>query len=424
MAAADSMNQLIGLGNLIGQVTGKSSTQKSTQTTQGNITQAGVDRLLEQILSGKGGVKDISGAVRGAGLYNSSTELQLQNDLAARAAGEVEARRAGTTTTTETTTEQPGIGIGSLIAPLAGAAVVRPFLDRMMGLAGGGSSAGNAALGTSASMVNPTAGAGFTAAGPAVGDLSNMAALGAAGTASGINNVISGLTASGSGTALQGAGALGGSLASDLGMAFGDAASAGSTALQGASAASGFGDLVSNVPIVGNILSGLLGGQNGDPFGSPFGFASTLASGAMSMGPLGLIAAPVAATFGMMLSDLGISVVCTALQKYGHLDSAEYAKGQSFLKKLNRRVVRGYYHWGVPLAYKIYAEEGKGKWTRRALPWARSRTKLIASDSKIRHLRYPLGTLTIILGQPICWCIGGLLDLRDYLVEKRDGIRI
>ena len=423
MAAADSMNQLIGLGNLIGQVTGKSSSQKSTQTTQGNISQTGVDRLLEQILSGKGGVKDISGAVRGAGLYNSSTELQLQNDLAARAAGEVEARRAGTTTTTETETDQPGIGIGSLIAPLAGAAVVRPLLDKFMGMAGDALNPAASAAGTSSALVAPTAGSGFTQAGPAVGDLSNMAALGAAGTASGINNVISGLTSAGSGTAIQGAGALSGNLASDLGMAFGDAASAGSTALS-AGAGGGAAGGLSSVPIVGNILSGLLGGQNGDPFGNPFGFASTLASGAMSMGPLGLIAAPVAATFGMMLSDLGISVVCTALQKYGHLDKAEYAKGQEFLKKLNRRVVRGYYHWGVPLAYRIYAEEGKGKWTRLALPWARSRTKLIASSSKTRYLRYPLGTLTVVIGQPICWCIGGLLDLRDYLVEKRDGIRI
>src|ERR1043165_2766322 len=112
MAAADSMNSLIGLGNLVGQITGKSSSTQQTQTSRGNITQEGVDRLLQQILAGKGGVKDISGAARGAGLYNSSTEAQLQNDLAARAAGEVAARQAGTTTTTESETNQPGIGIG------------------------------------------------------------------------------------------------------------------------------------------------------------------------------------------------------------------------------------------------------------------------------------------------------------------------
>lgn len=426
MAAADSMNTLVGLTNMIGAIQGTSKNQSSTQTTQGNISQAGVDRVLQQILAGKGGVKDIAGAARGAGLYNSSTEAQLQNDLAARAAGEVAARQAGTTTTTDTTVDQPGLGIGSLIKPMIGMGLIRPLLDQVMGMGTAGSTGTTAAASAPLTTAGQVTAPNPIAAGTATGDLSNMAQASMVNTASGINNVISGLTASGSGAAVQGTGALGGSLASDLGMTAADAASAASTAVNtGSAAAGGAAGGLSGIPLIGNVLSGLLGGSNGDPFGSPFGLATSMAGGAAAMGPLGLIAAPVAATFGMMLSDLGISIICSALQHHGLLDEKEYAKGQEYIKRISKKTLRGYYHFGIPAAKAIYKEKGQGKVTRLVLPWARSRTSLIAAKGKwVKYLRYPLGTLTILVGQPICYGVGTLLILRDRLEELRDGIRI
>ena len=136
------------MDNLLGLVQGLQG-KKSTQTTTGNTTttkrsdmsEVGMQRMLEKILAGPGGVKDISGAARGAGLYNSTTEAQLRNDLAARAAGELEERRAGETTSTDvnqqTVMEQPGMGLSGLLKPLALASVAKPIMGGLSGLMSG-----------------------------------------------------------------------------------------------------------------------------------------------------------------------------------------------------------------------------------------------------------------------------------------------
>lgn len=390
--SGDSLNSLVNLGNLIGNITGRSGSQTKTSTTKGNITKEGADRIIQQILAGRGGVKDISGAARGAGLYDSSTEAQLLNDLNARVAGEVAARQAGTTTTETSDLNQEGIGIGSLAAPLIGAAVLRPILSNLLGdgteAAAAGVNAVSQAAPTAALGATPiTAGAGFTAGGNLGNSLIPT-------ITSSPSNVLGSIISGGSGS-LSGLGGAAG-LAADLGMT---AAEPGvSTAVNQIGG--------SSVPIIGNVLSGLFGGNNGDPFGSPVGFGTTALSGAASMGPAGLIAAPVAAVFGSMLNDLGVkSIICTALQARGLLDKDEYAKSSAYLSSMNRYTLRGYHVWAEKVARKI--EKGDKLATILSLPWARSRTKLLASSrSLLDYIRFPLGTLTIFVGEPVCYLIG------------------
>lgn len=396
MATNNSLQTLVSGADLITKLMGGKSTQTSTSSTQSNISQEGVDRLVQQILAGRGGVKDIAGAARGAGLYNGSTEAQMLNDLAARTAGEVEARRAGTTTTQETTTQTPGMDLGTVGLGLGALALGKPILEKALGL-------GSQALGLTgnASMASQ----GLTGVSPSV----NLAAS----NASTISPTWNGLSMLGSaipgfqigGDLLQGSGALLGAgsgaagLASDLGLSV--AGNAGSVAVdQG---------LSSLIPGAGSFLSGLFGAQNGDPFGSPLGFLSSMGGGAMAMGPYGMIAAPVLGLAGSMLSDLGLkSIVCTALMKHGLIDKDEYAKGQAYLQTLSQFTLLGYYSWGRKLAAKI--DQGDKKTIKMCLPWARSRTKLIADESKfVKYFKYPLGTLTLVVGQPLCWLLGTLL---------------
>lgn len=403
--SSDSLNSLVNLGNLIGNITGRSGSQTKTSTTKGNITKAGADRIIQQILAGRGGVKDISGAARGAGLFDSSTEAQLLNDLNARVAGEVAARQAGTTTTETSDLNQEGIGLGSLATPLIGAAVIRPILSSLLG-EGTEEAAGtavNQAL-TSAPVSSGaapiTASSGFTAG----GNLGNSL-IPTIGTSSGLGVNLGGAAIGGSG-ALSGLGGASG-LAADLGLSAAEPGVATAVSQVGANAGAGA------VPIIGNVLSGLFGGGNGDPFGSPVGFGASALGGAAALGPAGLIAAPVAAVFGSMLNDLGVkSIICTALQARGLLDPAEYARSQAQLATLNPDIIRGYHAWAYWVAKKI--EEGNKFAIMSTLPWARSRTKLYGSNSNslYKYLKYPLGTLTVVIGEPICWCIGKLISLR------------
>lgn len=102
---------------LLGAVTGKSGTSKTTgsntttvandsqsQTVTGsNITPEGVKGLIDQILGGSGGLADLASGAKTAGIYNSSTQQLLSNDLIARTAAQVAAQAAGTTSTTKNT---------------------------------------------------------------------------------------------------------------------------------------------------------------------------------------------------------------------------------------------------------------------------------------------------------------------------------
>lgn len=424
MAAIDQLNALMSLGQALG---GKSTTTKgsSSTTQQTNISDAGAQELLRQILAGPGGLAGISGQARGSGLYDSTTEAVLKGNAAARAAADVEARRSPTTQTSTSSQTQstPGINLSTLAGPLAlglGRNLLGAGADYIGGLLNPGTTL-PANLAVSPSLSLGTAGA-------AGNTLASSAALasGAGGGAS-LANMLGGAAPAASSTASLG-GALagtGGALSTGLagaGAGAGAAASAGSSAISaapgltlgssgaaigGASALEGFGNLaMNNVPVVGSVLSGLLGGGVANT--SLEQFLGAVGSGAMAMGPMGMIAAPVAMTFGAMLNDLGISsIVCTALVKKGLLDQGEYAKGQAYIQGISKLTIRGYHLWGFAVAKKIEAEVMLGPWTKRALPWARSRTKLIAEGSGWkRYFKYPRGTLTLLIGQPLCWILG------------------
>lgn len=102
---------LSGVANLTNLFLGSTSTQSGTTTNSGGTTVStnetsvspdAVNALVNSILSGSQGLAAVSSGQKGAGLYNSSTNTLLSNDLVARAAAEGAKLNQKTTQTTVT----------------------------------------------------------------------------------------------------------------------------------------------------------------------------------------------------------------------------------------------------------------------------------------------------------------------------------
>lgn len=370
MAAADQLN---GFLNLINSVNGKSQTTKTsggTTTQQTNVSDQGVQAILQQILSGQGGVKSIGNRARSSGLYNSTSEDILLGNLYSDAANKAELARTPTVTTTApqtSVTKQDGIGVGGLAANLGGAFLASQALN----------------LGVKALSPALEAGGSY---------ISDLLGLG---------------SGSGNGNKLKL-----GDVDVDVGGGFGGNVGSSGT---GISTGEGYG---LNTSTLGDFSgSSSVPGAKGINFGfdTDTGGASVGVSGLGALGGLlGSVLSGISGNSGGSSSSggggggngtSGGSVICTALKDMGLLDKELHAAGSVYLNKMNPITVVGYQVWGNKIADKI--REGNKGWTKVALPIARSRTSLLASSgSFMDHVKYPLGSLTKFVGEPICHLIG------------------
>jgi len=75
----------------------KDSTTQTDQTTKTSgtttdqlvVDQAGIDKLVQDILSSNQGLADIFSGEQSSGLYNSTTAASMAGDLASKVAGEI-----------------------------------------------------------------------------------------------------------------------------------------------------------------------------------------------------------------------------------------------------------------------------------------------------------------------------------------------
>lgn len=386
-----NLESLLGITQAIkGQAETQVSNKQGSTTTKGNISDEGMQRVIDKILGGQGGIRDISSGARGAGLYDSTTEQQLTNDLVARAAGEVAERQAGTTTDTNetitTNTEVPGVGLGKAAGLLGLLSAGKPLLEGALGLGGktaqaaGGINLGSGLGASLGSTLAPAMGTTKFAAGLNGNSLSSL--FGGSGGGIDLANV-----SAGSG--------LGSSLGTSLGQFGGMAGSGGGNIFSNAA------NFASGVPGAGSFLSGLLGGGDPNDMGATSLITNALA-GFATAGPVGLLAAPIMAILGSSLG--GVSVICTALVNKGLLDKDLYEAGREYLDSMPHATRIGYIKTFAPIAKKI--DEGSKFWTYACLPFARGRTKLLASKSKFKYFKHPIGSLTKFVGEPVCYLIG------------------
>lgn len=137
-----SLGQITDLLGLIQGVQGsggKETTSGGTSTQQTQVSDAGINQILQGILAGPGGVSSVGGAARRTGLYNSTTEDRQMGNLLATAANQAELARSPTVTTTptittETENEGSGLGtLGAIIGGLAGANFLYNTFSPMLG---------------------------------------------------------------------------------------------------------------------------------------------------------------------------------------------------------------------------------------------------------------------------------------------------
>lgn len=375
MAAID---QLTSLANLIGGLKDKTSTTKTsggTSTQQTNVSDQGVQQILNQILSGSGGVKTIGSRARSSGLYNSTSEDLLLGNLYATAANQAELARSPTVTTTTPQTQvttQKGTSAGDLAGTLGGA-----FLASQ-------------ALNIGAKALQPAIDSGTNYVSDLLGSLLGT----------------SGVTGSGTG---DGSKVKLGDVDVGVGGGFGGSVGGSGT---GIATGEGFGI---NTSTLGNF-----GGSSAvpDAKGINFGFDTDTGGTSVGVGGLGAIGGLLGSVLSSVTGSSGSSssggggngtsggsVICTALKDIGLLDKELHAAGAKYLNAMNPITVIGYQVWGNKIADKI--REGDKFWTKLSLPIATSRTSLLATNgSFMDHVKYPLGTITKFIGEPVCYLIG------------------
>lgn len=116
----------------------KTTTGPSTETTQTNLSMEGLDAVLRQILESNQGLASVASGQRRAGLYNSSANTLLTNDLITRAAGEVAKINAPQTRTStgQRTVQEAPLSIGKGLGTIAAGTLVNNILksDKVKGV--------------------------------------------------------------------------------------------------------------------------------------------------------------------------------------------------------------------------------------------------------------------------------------------------
>lgn len=99
------------------------------------------------------------------------------------------------------------------------------------------------------------------------------------------------------------------------------------------------------------------------------------------------------------------SIICTKLYELGLLEKELYLAAREDSAKVAPETYSGYISWAQYVVPRMTATNLLSK---LLLPIVKSRYRLLAGYSKFE----PLGATTIYIGQPICFAIGAILNLR------------
>lgn len=388
MAADGGLGDITNLLNLV-------KDQKSSSTVTTGISKEGVTQQINDILQGTSGLASVAGAQKTAGLYNSSTNTQLTNDLLARASAQVAARNAPVTTSqtkkasvtkqniegilastalrkvlgSDTVTkgakdvygsiaDELGIATGTndtatanALSSVSGAgpgAQVGDFTSLESSLAGGTSGVGSdIGAGSASALADTVTGTGVAAQ---AGDTSvaGLEALDSAAAAGTAGATAAQVASFGAGTEAGAAGA-----AADFGLA-GEATTAGVTTGETAAglaagevgAEAGLGTALGATgiglaltPLVGGIAKAIGSGDVND-VGDVYGqFGHWVGDRLQSTGD----------AIGQAAKDVTGWIVCTELLRQGKFNRRHYAAGLRVFESYPRHLLCGYYIWAIPL---------------------------------------------------------------------------
>ena len=393
--------------DLIKLFTGNSGGSNTTTTTSGRIgtkqtmiSSELATQMLQNALESNQGLAAIAQGQAGAGMYNSTTNKLLTNDLLARLTANIAEKAAPTVESISPTTQTAKVAntVPSLkgqVPTLAALTLGKPLLDKV-----GKSKSIYDVVNTISDFVTPAATL------PATEALSSIGGLPAASAAPG--SVLELLSATSQVSPIvydalaPAADAISSALSSGTFAAFDTASTAGelagtSAALEGATADSLLGATATEAAIDSGILGGV-GSEIGAAAGA--GTAAGLAAGAADAGVLAT--AGVAAEGGSVLVEalplvLGW-VICTELQDSGELPNELYLAGALRTINLPASVIRGYQWWAIPYTRLMRRSTLARKFIK---PFAIARASYIATG------KFNLaGWLSVVIGEPICAILG------------------
>lgn len=341
-------------------MTSKKSTTKTsggtqTQTSGLDITEEGRKKMIQDLLESNGGLAETASGQRRAGLYNSSTNQLLINDLLDRVTSSVDRDTAKTTTKTVTspstqqTVAPARLGLGDAALGIGGAVAAKKVYD-ILSSDGGILSAGGSAV---------EALPDFVPAFDGVGDFANFGSASGLPVVSIASNILSGKPED--------------ALASGLGFV------AGNALLPGVGGP--IGAVISEILPIEGIL-GDIGGFFGDLFG-------------------------------------GGSVVCTELRRQGIMSAELYANDVSYAAThISPVVLEGYRSWGVPLVSLMRRSKLVTKlvafFAVNRAHYVASRYGTVDYSP----LRAPVGAVVNLVGVPVCYVIGTVLRAAKIKLAK------
>ena len=132
--STDSLTSLLKLFQTFSGSSGTQTTSGGTTTKQTILDQNTLNAMLKSAMEGTGGVQglaQVAGGQRAAGMYDSTVNTQLTNDLMSRLATQTAVAGAPTVTTspkTTVTTAAPGVGTGG-VGAIAALSLGKNLLD-------------------------------------------------------------------------------------------------------------------------------------------------------------------------------------------------------------------------------------------------------------------------------------------------------
>lgn len=344
IAPVDSIGNL---SSLLGLLKGKSST--STSTT--NMSSEGMTKLLQNILGSTQGLASVASGQKTAGMYGSTVNQQMINDLLTRASGEVASKSSTTTTSNRTPAALGGKNILDALLLSQSTKLLGPTLKK---------------------VGNPFETAGNSLADAIFGSSSAAAPLSAEAFASNVGMSLGADAGIGSALGVDwGLGTLGVNLGAEAGASF--------LAEAGAS----FG-------------------------GEALAATALEAAGSSAAAAAATTAIEAAATEAGIAeaipAAIALWVICTELNARGYLDNKLYSASAMHALTLPANVLRGYHWWAVPFTRKLRNSPRLAKWIT---PLVKSRCNYLLTDSK----KYFFGYLTVVLGERVCALIGDMVKV-------------
>lgn len=365
-------------------------TTTQTNTSSETVSNDKAKAYLQQILESNSGLATVSSGQKAAGMYGSTVNTQLTNDLLARASAQTAALSS---TKTSTSSGKTGAQLNPLatLGSLAAGQVLTPVVkagSKKLGLDKLGDNISNAVFGDTSSGSF----AGFPAADAQMNAVTNPFPIGSVGKdfSTDINDI--GHLSDSPNASMSSAG--GADVAGMLG-------TAGASAGIGALLSSGAGEAAATG-------GGYVLGAEGATWAAAdtAAAATTAVEGAGILDTLGTVAAAIA------------WIICTELNKQGRLPYRYYIYGAREFAKYDERGKQGYYIWAIP-SVKHLRKNPNSLYSKLMEVVFNARAEYLAAKAGCKGARKTvLGFITTHGLYAMCWTLSRTIARKAYTKEQ------